>query len=143
MFREILDKITKIIEKKVIKIMEMKYGEKEIREFDINKENFKNEIAKARTFGFDYELEYLKKNNLALGGSLENAIVVTANGVMNPYGLRYEDEFVRHKVLDLLGDIYLLNRPIIGKIIAKQTGHVENIALVKALKSMEIANDQA
>lgn len=102
-------------------------------EFDINKENFKNEIAKARTFGFDYELEYLKKNNLALGGSLENAIVVTAKGVMNPDGLRYEDEFVRHKVLDIIGDLKILNRPIKGHIIAIKAGHALDIKFAKKL----------
>ncbi len=102
-------------------------------EFDINKENFKNEIAKARTFGFDYELEYLKKNNLALGGSLENAIVVTAKGVMNPDGLRYEDEFVRHKVLDIIGDLKILNRPIKGHIIAIKAGHALDVKFAKKL----------
>ena len=102
-------------------------------EFDINKENFKNEIAKARTFGFDYELEYLKKNNLALGGSLENAIVVTAKGVMNPDGLRYEDEFVRNKVLDIIGDLKILNRPIKGHIIAIKAGHALDVKFAKKL----------
>lgn len=102
-------------------------------EFDINKENFKNEIAKARTFGFDYELEYLKKNNLALGGSLDNAIVVTANGVMNPDGLRYEDEFVRHKVLDIIGDLKILNRPIKGHIIAIKAGHALDVKFANEL----------
>ena len=102
-------------------------------EFDINKENFKNEIAKARTFGFDYELEYLEKNNLALGGSLENAIVVTAKGVMNPDGLRYEDEFVRHKVLDIIGDLKILNRPIKGHIIAIKAGHALDVKFAKKL----------
>jgi UDP-3-O-[3-hydroxymyristoyl] N-acetylglucosamine deacetylase len=102
-------------------------------EFDINKENFKNEIAKARTFGFDYEIEYLKKNNLALGGTLENAIVIKADGVMNPEGLRYEDEFVRHKVLDIIGDLKILNRPIRGHIIAIKAGHSLDIKFAKQL----------
>lgn len=105
----------------------------QLAEFDINKENFKNEIAKARTFGFDYEIEYLKKNNLALGGTLENAIVVTATGVLNPGGLRYEDEFVRHKVLDIIGDLKILNRPIKGHIIAIKSGHALDIKFGKKL----------
>lgn len=102
-------------------------------EFDITKENFRNEISKARTFGFDYELEYLKANNLALGGSLENAIVVTNDGVMNPEGLRYEDEFVRHKVLDLVGDLKVLNKVIKGHIIAIKAGHSLDIKFAKEL----------
>ncbi|MGL5355292.1 MAG: UDP-3-O-acyl-N-acetylglucosamine deacetylase, partial [Cetobacterium sp.] len=80
----------------------------------LNLKSYKNEIANARTFGFDYEVEYLKKNNLALGGTLDNAIVVKKDGVLNPSGLRYEDEFVRHKILDLIGDLKVLNRPIKG-----------------------------
>lgn len=102
-------------------------------EFDISKETFKNEISKARTFGFDYEIEYLKKNNLALGGTLDNAIVVTANGVLNPDGLRYEDEFVRHKVLDIIGDLKILNRPIKGHIIAIKAGHALDVKFAKKL----------
>lgn len=80
----------------------------QLAEFEINLENYKKEIASARTFGFDYEIEYLKKNNLALGGTLENAIVIEKDGVMNPEGLRYEDEFVRHKMLDIIGDLKIL-----------------------------------
>lgn len=105
-------------------------------EFDINKENFKNEIAKARTFGFDYEIEYLKKNNLALGGTLENAIVIKSDGVMNPDGLRYEDEFVRHKVLDIIGDLKILNRPIKGHIIAIKAGHSLDVKFAKQLSKI-------
>lgn len=105
-------------------------------EFDINKETFKNDIAKARTFGFDYELEYLKSNNLALGGSLENAIVVTKNGVMNPEGLRFEDEFVRHKVLDLIGDMKVLNANIKGHIIAIKAGHSLDAKFAKIISEL-------
>ena len=107
-----------------------------------SKDNFIKDIAPARTFGFLKDFDRLEKMGLGSGGRISNVIILSEEGVINTK-LRFEDEFVRHKVLDLLGDIYLLNRPIIGKIIAKQTGHVENIALVKALKSMEIANDQA
>ena len=84
----------------------------EYYEIDLNLENYKREISMARTFAFDYEIEYLKNNNLALGGSLDNAIVIGKDGVLNPEGLRYENEFVRHKILDLIGDIYVLGRPI-------------------------------
>ena len=75
----------------------------------------------------------MKKNNLALGGSLDNAIVVTANGVMNPDGLRYEDEFVRHKVLDIIGDLKILNRPIKGHIIAIKAGHALDVKFANEL----------
>lgn len=108
----------------------------QLAEFEINLETYKKEIARARTFGFDYEVEYLKKNNLALGGTLENAIVIKSDGVMNPGGLRYEDEFVRHKMLDIIGDLKVLNRPIEGHIIAIKAGHAINIELGKKLKSL-------
>jgi UDP-3-O-[3-hydroxymyristoyl] N-acetylglucosamine deacetylase len=97
------------------------------------KENFINEIAPARTFGFLKDFNRLEEMGLGSGGRINNVIILNDDGVINTK-LRFEDEFVRHKVLDLIGDIYLLNRPIIGKITAKQTGHIENIALVKALK---------
>ena len=108
----------------------------QLAEFEINLENYKKEIAPARTFGFDYEIEYLKKNNLALGGTLENAIVIEKDGVMNPEGLRYEDEFVRHKMLDIIGDLKILNRPIKGHIIAVKAGHALDIEIAKLLKNL-------
>ncbi|MCI6034128.1 UDP-3-O-acyl-N-acetylglucosamine deacetylase [Fusobacterium varium] len=108
----------------------------QLAEFEINLENYKKEIASARTFGFDYEIEYLKKNNLALGGTLENAIVIEKDGVMNPEGLRYEDEFVRHKMLDIIGDLKILNRPIKGHIIAVKAGHALDIEFAKLLKNL-------
>ena len=101
----------------------------EYYEIDLNLENYKREISMARTFAFDYEIEYLKNNNLALGGSLDNAIVIAKDGVLNPEGLRYENEFVRHKILDLIGDIYVLGRPIRGHIIAIKAGHFSNAQL--------------
>lgn len=105
----------------------------QLGEFEIDVETFKKEIAPARTFGFDYEIEYLKANNLALGGTLDNAIVVTKDGVLNPSGLRFEDEFVRHKVLDIIGDLKVINRPIKGHIIAIKAGHMINSELAKKL----------
>lgn len=106
-------------------------------EIVLDRESYKNEIANARTFGFDYEIEYLKKNNLALGGTLDNAIVVKKDGVLNPNGLRFEDEFVRHKILDLIGDLKVLNRPIKGHIIAIKAGHALDIEFAKLLKKQE------
>ena len=105
-------------------------------ELDINLENYKNNIGNARTFGFDYEIEYLKKNNLALGGTLENAIVIQKDGVMNPDGLRYEDEFVRHKMLDIIGDLKILNRPIKAHIIAIKAGHALDIEFANLIKNL-------
>jgi len=98
-----------------------------------NLNDYVSDIAPARTFGFLKDFEQLAKMGLGTGGRINNFIILSEDGVLNTK-LRFEDEFVRHKVLDLIGDIYLLNRPIIGKITARQTGHVENIALVKELK---------
>lgn len=102
-------------------------------EIDLNKENFLKEIAPARTFGFDYEIEYLRKNNLALGGTLDNAIVINKNGIDNPSGLRFEDEFVRHKILDIIGDLKVINKPIKGHIVAVKAGHALDIEFAKLL----------
>jgi UDP-3-O-[3-hydroxymyristoyl] N-acetylglucosamine deacetylase len=91
-------------------------------------ESFVNEFAPARTYGFLKDLGAMRKHGLALGGSLENAIVVGKRGTLN--GLRYRDEFVRHKVLDLIGDLALLGRPIVGHVIARNAGHGLNFELV-------------
>lgn len=98
-----------------------------------DKDAFIAEIAPARTFGFLKDFEQLAKMGLGTGGRINNVIILNDEGVINTK-LRFKDEFVRHKVLDLIGDIYLLNRPVIGRIVAKQTGHLENLALVKELK---------
>ena len=96
--------------------------------------NFEKEIANARTFGFLEEVNMLKKNGLAQGGTLDNAIVVDKYRVLNPDGLRYEDEFVSHKVLDAIGDLSLIGKPIIGHLLADKSGHALNHKLVsKAL----------
>lgn len=105
-------------------------------DFTVSEKEFKDQIARARTFGFDYELRALKENNLALGASLENAICVTKEGVMNQEGLRYETEFVRHKILDLLGDLKVVNRPIKGHIIAIKAGHGINNKFAKELAKL-------
>ena len=102
-------------------------------ELEVNLENYMENIAKCRTFAFDYEIDFLKKNNLALGGSLENALVVGAEGPLNPEGLRYPDEFVRHKILDIIGDLYVLGTPIKAHIIAIKAGHYVNSRLTEMI----------
>ena len=97
-------------------------------------ETFCKDIAAARTFGFLHELEYLKANGLACGGSLENAIVIDKNAVMNPEGLRYNNEFVRHKILDAFGDFSLLGSPMLGHIRAFKSGHDLNAKMVKKIE---------
>jgi UDP-3-O-[3-hydroxymyristoyl] N-acetylglucosamine deacetylase len=98
--------------------------------------SFGKQIASARTFGFEYEIEMLRKANLALGGSLDNAIVLTKEGMLNQQPLRFQDEFVRHKILDIIGDLALLGMPIIGKITAEKSGHSVHAQLMsKLLKS--------
>ena len=109
----------------------------QLAEFEITEEVYKKEIAPARTFGFDYEVEYLKQNNLALGGTLENAIVIKKDGVLNPEGLRFEDEFVRHKMLDIIGDLKILNKPIRVHIIAVKAGHLIDIEFAKILDNIK------
>jgi UDP-3-O-[3-hydroxymyristoyl] N-acetylglucosamine deacetylase len=91
-------------------------------------ESFVNEFAPARTYGFLKDLGAMRKHGLALGGSLDNAIVVGKRGTLN--GLRYRDEFVRHKVLDLIGDLALLGRPVLGHVVARNAGHGLNFELV-------------
>ena len=109
----------------------------QLAEFEINEENYRKEIAPARTFGFDYEVEYLKKNNLALGGTLDNAIVIKKDGVLNPDGLRFDDEFVRHKMLDIIGDLKILNRPIRAHIIAIKAGHLIDVEFAQILDKIK------
>jgi UDP-3-O-[3-hydroxymyristoyl] N-acetylglucosamine deacetylase len=94
---------------------------------------YTKEVARARTFGFMHEVEYLRNQGLALGGSLDNAIVMDEFRVLNQDGLRYEDEFVKHKVLDAIGDLYLLGHPIIGAFEAYKSGHALNNALLREL----------
>lgn len=96
-------------------------------------ESFNKEIAPARTFGFLHEVEYLKANGLARGGSLENAVVINEEGVMNPEGLRFQDEFVRHKILDACGDFSLLGHPMLGHIRAFKAGHDINAKMVRKI----------
>lgn len=92
---------------------------------------FEKEICRARTFGFLHEVNYLKQNGFARGGSLDNAVVLDEDKILNHEGLRYEDEFVRHKVLDCIGDLSLLGMPFVGHIVAHKSGHALNHALLK------------
>lgn len=96
-------------------------------------ENFQRDIAPARTFGFLHEVEHLKSLGLARGGSLDNAVVVNEDGVMNPEGLRYRDEFVRHKILDAFGDFSLLGAPMLGHVRAFKAGHDMNAKMVRKI----------
>ncbi|ADH85773.1 UDP-3-O-acyl-N-acetylglucosamine deacetylase [Desulfurivibrio alkaliphilus] len=104
-------------------------------EIDLTPHNFATEIAGARTFGFFREVEQLRKNGLALGGSLDNAVVINDQGVMNSDGLRYADEFVRHKVLDLVGDLALLGFPLLGRVVAEKSGHGQHLGLMQAVSA--------
>ena len=91
------------------------------------------EVARARTFGFMQDVEAMRSAGLGLGGSLQNAIVLDEVRVLNSEGLRFENEFVRHKVLDAIGDLYLLGHPLIGQYTAHKSGHGLNNALARAL----------
>jgi UDP-3-O-[3-hydroxymyristoyl] N-acetylglucosamine deacetylase len=100
---------------------------------DFSTTSFLKEISRARTFGFMRDLETLRAHNLALGGTLDNAIVLDDVGVMNEDGLRYEDEFVKHKILDAIGDLYLLGHSLIGEFSGHKSGHGLNNRLLRAL----------
>jgi UDP-3-O-[3-hydroxymyristoyl] N-acetylglucosamine deacetylase len=102
-------------------------------EIDLVDGAFKNELSRARTFGFLHEVDALRAAGLARGASLDNAIVVTGDGVLNEGGLRFPDEFVRHKMLDALGDLYLAGAPIIGRFEGRCSGHKLNHRLLRAL----------
>lgn len=107
--------------------------------FVLENGSFGKEIAAARTFGFTHEIEMLRKANLALGGSLDNAIVLTGDGMLNETPLRFDDEFVRHKILDIIGDVALIGMPMQGKITAEKSGHAVHAALMSKLLKTESA----
>ena len=102
---------------------------------------FSRDIAAARTFGFEQEVETLRKANLIRGGSLDNAIVLTREGMLNQTGLRFRDEFVRHKILDIIGDLALLGMPILGKVTAERSGHILHAGLMSKLLRVRSAWD--
>lgn len=100
---------------------------------DFKDNSYIQEISRARTFGFMHEVEYLRANGLARGGSLDNAIVLDEYRILNRDGLRYEDEFAKHKVLDAIGDLYMLGHPLLGAFTAYKSGHALNNALLISL----------
>src|SRR5690606_35944622 len=110
-------------------------------EVEFSTEAYIREVSRARTFGFMRDLEFMRERNLGLGGSMDNAIVLDEFRVLNDDGLRYADEFVRHKILDAVGDLYLAGHPIIGAYEARKSGHALNNKLVRALLANQAAWD--
>ena len=106
---------------------------------DFAEHSYVREVARARTFGFMQEVEYLRENGLALGGGLENAIVLDEFRVLNGDGLRYADEFVKHKILDAIGDLYLLGHPLLASFTAHKSGHALNNMLARELLAQKDA----
>jgi len=106
---------------------------------EFSAETYIREVSRARTFGFMRDLEFMRERNLGLGGSMDNAIVLDEFRVLNDDGLRYADEFVRHKILDAVGDLYLAGHPIIGAYEAHKSGHALNNKLVRALLAEQSA----
>ena len=100
---------------------------------DFSTDLYAKDVSRARTFGFMHEVEFLRENGLALGGGLENAIVLDEFRVLNPDGLRYPDEFVRHKILDAVGDLYLAGHPLLAAYSSHKGGHALNNQLVRKM----------
>ena len=105
----------------------------QVVDFVVDEDTFRSEIMAARTFGFAHEVEALRQAGLARGGSLENAVVIDGDQILNPGGLRMEREFVRHKALDAIGDLYVLGAPLLGRYEGVKAGHALNNKLVRAL----------
>ncbi|WP_150126040.1 UDP-3-O-acyl-N-acetylglucosamine deacetylase [Brevundimonas sp. LM2] len=105
----------------------------QVIDFVVDEQTFRDEIMSARTFGFAHEVEALRQAGLARGGSLDNAVVIDGDDILNPGGLRMEREFVRHKALDAIGDLYVLGAPLLGRYEGYKAGHAVNNALVRAL----------
>ncbi|MDO9100788.1 MAG: UDP-3-O-acyl-N-acetylglucosamine deacetylase [Candidatus Nitrotoga sp.] len=106
---------------------------------DLGEHSYIKEVSRARTFGFMHDVENMRAQGLALGGNLDNAIMMDEYRVINPDGLRFEDEFVKHKILDAIGDLYLLGHPLIGAFSGYKSGHALNNALLRTL----LADEQA
>ncbi|MDM0045256.1 UDP-3-O-acyl-N-acetylglucosamine deacetylase [Variovorax dokdonensis] len=102
-------------------------------EFDLGRDSYSRDIARARTFGFTKEVEYMRSKGLALGGGMDNAIVVDDTKVLNSGGLRYDDEFVKHKMLDAMGDLYIIGKPLLAAYTAFRSGHALNNKLLREL----------
>jgi UDP-3-O-[3-hydroxymyristoyl] N-acetylglucosamine deacetylase len=101
--------------------------------FDLSEGSYSRDIARARTFGFTKDVEMMRSNGLALGGGLDNAIVMDDYKVLNADGLRYDDEFVKHKILDAMGDLYLIGKPLLASYSAFRSGHALNNKLLREL----------
>ena len=114
-------------------------GRVQMASIDFSSTSFVKEVARARTFGFMRDIEFLRSQNLALGGSVDNAIVVDDYRILNEDGLRYEDEFVKHKMLDAIGDLYLLGHSLIGEFVGHKSGHALNNQLLRTLLTEEDA----
>lgn len=111
---------------------------KQIASLDFSSTSYVKEVSRARTFGFTKDIEYMRSQNLALGGSVKNAIVVDEYRVVNEDGLRYEDEFVKHKILDAVGDLYLLGHSLIGEFVGHKSGHgLNNQLLLELLRQKD------
>lgn len=110
---------------------------RQVYDSEIDELVYKREIARARTFGFLHEVEALRRHGLALGGSLENAVVIDGDQVLNEGGLRFRDEFVRHKALDCIGDLYLAGGPLIGRFEGVKAGHALTLRLLRSLFARE------
>lgn len=108
-------------------------------EIDFGRDSYVREVARARTFGFVNDVEALRAAGLARGGSFDNAIVLDEFRILNQDGLRYDDEFVKHKILDAIGDLYLIGKPLIGRYVAHKSGHALNNQLARALLTDESA----
>jgi UDP-3-O-[3-hydroxymyristoyl] N-acetylglucosamine deacetylase len=94
------------------------------------------QVSRARIFGFMRDIEYLRNNNLALGGSMDNAIILDEYRVLNPDGLRYDDEFVKHKILDAVGDLYMTGKPLLAEFVAYKSGHdLNNRVLIELMNN--------
>lgn len=104
-------------------------------DMEVTPENYAREIAPARTFGFEHELDQMRNMGLIRGATIESAVCFTPDGVLNPDGLRFPDEPCRHKALDLLGDLALLGRPLLGRVIAERAGHAMHVAMVAKIMS--------
>ncbi len=109
--------------------------------FDMDTDVYTRDIARARTFGFTRDVEMMRANGLALGGGLDNAIVMDDYKVLNSEGLRYDDEFVKHKILDAMGDLYLIGKPLLASYVAFRSGHAMNNQLLRELLSQPDAYD--
>ena len=108
---------------------------RQVLEMEVTPERYAAEVAPARTFGFEYDLDQMRNMGLIRGASLENAVCFNHKGILNPGGLRFVDECCRHKALDLIGDLALIGKPLLGHVIAEKAGHAMHFALVSRIMS--------